>query len=192
MGPKPFAITGEDTIIAVSPFENTLFTCESELVAQLVRDAAFVKPNKSSGLLNVSGLSLTGTDGQENKHHRKIAAPFFRNQTIKRAFHEILGATEFLLHIAESMTSAIGSRQLRPILAKLVLHILEKGAFDKEGSCLEHLKFTETLPKVHKLSWVDTWLGLDQLLPLIALTPPTVVKYSPLPIHRHGHLSGLR
>ena len=140
------------------------------------------------GLLNVFGPSLTGTDGQENKHYRKIAGPFFHNKTMKRAFRETIEATESFLTLVESIVSTVGSQQLRPILAKLALHILGRGAFDKEGSCLEELKFTETPPKGHKLSWADTWLGLDQILPLIALTPRVILRYSPFQIHKRANI----
>ena len=187
-GHTPFEITGNDTIIAVSPFENTLFTCEPELIAQLLRNPAFGKPTKTLGLLNAFGPSLTGTDGQENKHYRRIAGPFFNNKTMTRVFRETVEATESFLNVMENRKSAIGSQLLRPVLAKLALHILGKGAFDKEGSCLDELTFTETPPEGHKLSWADTRLGIDQILPLIALTPAAVLKYSPLQIHKRGHM----
>ena len=186
-GHRPFAIAGADTVIAVSPFENTLFTCDPELVVQLLRNPAFGKPTKMLGLLNVFGPSMTGTDGQENKLFRKVAAPFFHTRTMDRAFRETVDATEALLDLMMSRKSSVGS-ELRPILAKMALHILGKTAFEKEGSCLEELKFAEKCPTGHKLSFADTFLGIDQDLPLIALTPPAILKYSPFKIHKNGHL----
>ena len=186
-GHRPFEITGEDTIIAVSPFENTLFTCEPELVVQLLRNQAFGKPTKLLGLLNVFGPSLTGTDGQENRHLRKVTSPFFHNRTMNKVLRETITATEDFLGLMGSRTSPIDS-ELRPTLAKMALHILGRAAFEKQGSCTEELKFNEICPKDHKMSFADTLLGIDQDLPLIALTPPAILKYSPFQIHKRGYL----
>ncbi len=52
-GHQPFAIKGADTLIAVSPSQNTLFTCDPKLITQLLRDPAFGKPTAMLGLLNL-------------------------------------------------------------------------------------------------------------------------------------------
>ncbi|KAI1081645.1 cytochrome P450 [Whalleya microplaca] len=68
----------------------------------------------------------------------------------------------------------------------MALHVLGRCGFDKEGTCLEELRFSEKPPNDHKLSFADTFLGIDQDLPLIALTPPFLLNNSPLQVHKRG------
>ncbi|KAF3010114.1 hypothetical protein E8E14_000853 [Neopestalotiopsis sp. 37M] len=186
-GYRPFAITGADTLIAVSPTQNVLFTCDPKLITQLLRDPAFGKPTALLGLLNTFGPTLTGTDGPENKLYRKIIAPYFNQTTMDQVFRDTVEATKDFLQTVENQVAPVDS-QLRPMLSKLALHILSKAGFGKEGSCLNELEFSEKPPTGHKLSFADTFLGIDQDLPIIALTPPALLKNSPLDIHKRGHL----
>ncbi|KAI0472505.1 cytochrome P450 [Xylaria cf. heliscus] len=184
-GYRPFAISGADTIMAVAPSQNILFTCDPKLITQLLRNPAFGKPTALLGLLNLFGPTMTGTDGPENKLYRKVVAPYFNQTTMDRVFRESLDATSSLIQVLAEHAGPVDD-QLRPMLSKLALHILAKCGFGKEGSCLEELKFSEKSPDGHELSFADTFLGIDQDLPLIALTPPPVLNNSPLQVHKRG------
>ena len=186
-GHKPFAVTGADTLIAVSPTQNILFTCDPKLVTQLLRNPAFGKPTALLGLLNVFGPTMTGTDGVENKLYRKVTAPYFHQSTMGRVFRESVSATESFIQVVAGVQTPI-ENQLRPMLSKMALHVLGKTGFDREGSCLEELRFAEKPTEGHKLSFADTFLGIDQDLPLIALTPPFLLRSSPLQVHKRGWL----
>lgn len=173
--------------MAVSPGQNILFTCDPKLITQLLRDPAFGKPTALLGLLNLFGPTMTGTDGPEAKLYRKIVSPYFSNPTMEVVFRESLEATESFMKIVAGQTAPVDT-QLRPMLSKMALHVLGKCGFRKEGPCLEELKFTETPPQGHVLSFADAFLGIDQDLPLIALTPPLILKYSPLKSHKRGRV----
>lgn len=184
-GHRPFAISGADTIMAVAPSQNILFTCDPKLITQLLRNPAFGKPTALLGLLNLFGPTMTGTDGPENKLYRKVVAPYFNQTTMDYVFRESLDATSSLLQVIGEHAGPIDT-QLRPMLSKLALHILAKCGFGKEGSCLQELRFSEDPPSGHELSFADTILGIDQDLPLIALTPPVLLNNSPLQVHKRG------
>ncbi|KAI3339394.1 hypothetical protein F4824DRAFT_508178 [Ustulina deusta] len=190
-GHQPFAIKGADTLIAVSPSQNTLFTCDPKLITQLLRDPAFGKPTAMLGLLNLFGPTMTGTDGPENRLYRKITAPYFNHTTMDHVFQQSVEATSSFMEVVASQTASIDT-QLRPMLSKLALHILSKCGFGKTGSCFEELQFSEKPSDGQKLSFADTFLGIDQDLPLIALTPPFLLNNSPLKLHKRGRLLRLR
>ncbi|KAI1172267.1 cytochrome P450 [Nemania sp. FL0916] len=186
-GHKPFAITGADTLIAVAPSQNTLFTCDPKLITQLLRDPAFGKPTAMLDLLNLFGPTMTGTDGPETRLYRKVTAPYFNNTTMESVFRESVEATSSFIEVVTSQFSLLDT-ELRPMLSKLALHILGKCGFGKTGSCLDELQFSEETSKGHELSFADTFLGIDQDLALIALTPPFILNNSPLAVHKRGRL----
>ncbi|KAI1305465.1 cytochrome P450 [Xylaria venustula] len=186
-GYKPFAITGADTLIAVAPSQNILFTCDPKLITQLLRDPAFGKPTAMLGLLNLFGPTMTGTDGPENRLYRKVTAPYFNHTTMESVFRESVEETSSFVEVVTGQVSALDT-ELRPMLSKLALHILSKCGFGKTGSCLDELQFSEKPSKGHELSFADTFLDIDQDLALIALTPPFLLNNSPLAIHKRGRL----
>lgn len=130
---------------------------------------------------------MTGTDGRENKLYRKVVALYFNQTTMAHVFRNTVDATETFIQVVAHQNTPIDS-QLRPMLSKLALHILSKTGFGKEGSCTEELKFSEKPPNGHRLSFADTFLGINQDLPLIALTPPSILRNSPFEIHKRGHI----
>ncbi|KAI0537505.1 cytochrome P450 [Xylaria digitata] len=185
-GHRPFAITGADTLISVSPSQSTPLTCDPKLITQLLRDPAFGKPTAMLGLLNLFGPTMTGTDGPENRLYRKVTAPYFNHTTMDYVFRESVESTSSFMVVTSRMSSI--DTQLRPMLSKLTLHILSKCGFGKSGSCFEELQFSEKPPKGHELSFADTFLGIDQDLPLIALTPPFLLNNSPFKLHQRSRL----
>jgi cytochrome P450 len=175
-GHKPFAVTGADTLMAVSPTQNVLFTCDPKLITQILRDPAFGKPTALLGLLNIFGSTITGTDGPETKLYRKIVAPYFNQATMERVFEESIEATGSLMQILAGQNTPIDTK-LRPMLSKLALHILSKAGFDKKGSCIDELQSCEKPLDGFQISFADAFMGIDQDLPIIALTPPVLLKY---------------
>ena len=173
--------------MAVSPSRNVLFTCDPKLITQLLRNPAFAKLTDLMALLNLFGPTMTGTEGPETLLYRKIIAPFFHDSTMDRVFRDSVDATESFSQLVSSQKSPVDS-QLRPMLSKLALHILGTSAFEKRGSCLEELNFSEKCSDGHKLSFADTFLGIDQDLPLIAVTPSFILKYLPLESHKRANL----
>lgn len=128
---------------------------------------------------------MTGTDGPENKLYRKVVAPYFNQTIMDHVFRESLDVALSLLQVIDEHAGLIDT-QLRPMLSKLALHILAKCGFGKEGSCLQGLRFSEDPPNGHELSFADTFLGIDQDLPLIVLTPLVLLNNSPLQVHKRG------
>jgi cytochrome P450 len=175
-GHKPFAVTGADTLMAVSPTQNVMFTCDPKLITQLLREPAFGKPTALLGLLNVFGPTVTGTDGPEAKIYRKVVAPFFNQATMGRVFRESVEATGSLVQVVAGQSTSIDT-ELRLMLSKLALHILGKTGFDKEGPCLDELKSCEKPLSGFKFSFTEAFMGIDQDLPMIALVPPVLLKY---------------
>jgi hypothetical protein len=179
-GYEPFALHKAETFIAASPAQNVLYTCDPEFTTQFLRNTRFTKPLEMLALLNAFGPTLTSSDDVTARAYRKIAGPFFNTSTMSRAFKESVKATTTFLDVYRTNKSHVQSK-LRPILAKMALHVLGVCAYEKEGSCEDELLFEDHVPEGHEMSYADTMLGVDNDLPLISLTPPAILGN-----HRHA------
>ena len=187
-GHSPFKANGADTFIAVSPSQNILYTCDPETSTQILRNTSFAKPAHLLGILNILGPTITGTDGPETRLYRKITAPFFNNETMRHVFKTSRAAAESVLKLLQRRAAPVDT-ELRPILARMALHIINASAFEKQEGCLSELGFEEQPPEGHELSYPEAMLTVMNSFATIFLTPSLILNYSPLEVHKKARLA---
>ena len=155
----------------VSPEGNTLFTCAPDITQRLLRNNALGKPVELMGILNVFGPTMTGTDGQESRFYRKISGPFFNEDTMQRVWESSVGGAGALLEVLRGY-----NEELRPTIARMTLHLLNKVCFESEKNCLDELNPQARPPSHHNLSLSQAMAVMLEYLPTIFLTPPCMLS----------------
>lgn len=129
-GHNPFKKIGSDIFVAVSPSQNILFSSNAEASHQfLMKTNQFSKPVDLLQILNIFGPTITGTDGPETQLYRRVTSPFFNNGTMSTVWTKSIESTASLLEVLEEMDTPM-DKQMRPILARLTLHILNAASFE--------------------------------------------------------------
>lgn len=154
----------------VSPGGNILMTCDPTAAHQILRDDSYGKPAELLSLLNIFGPTITGTDGPEARLYRKITSPFFHKDTINRVWATSVAAASDLMQVANEH-----SQDLRPLLAKLSLHVLNEVCFESTQDCLEVLEAREHLLPGHRLSYSHAMADILDHFPIVFLTPPLIL-----------------
>ncbi len=170
-GYKPFKEFGADTIMIVTPSGNILITCDPEAAGQLFRNKSLGKPAELMGILNVFGPTITGTDGQEARLYRKITSPFFNEETMYRVWEKSVSSAEALLHVIQGH-----NEELRPVLARMTLHLLNAVCFGCEQDCLDELQLRGHIPSGCKLSCSEAMAAMLEHLPTVFFTPSIVLS----------------
>jgi hypothetical protein len=175
-GYQSFQKVGADTFIAVSPRGNILFTCDAEASNQFLRGSAFGKPAELLGILNVFGPTMTGTDGQETRIYRNVAKPFFTEQTMQQVWRNSVHGAALLLEVLTQGKAAEYHKDLRPILARLTLHLLNSVCFEKDKDCLDELQFSEEVLPGHEISYSAAMHKMLDHFGTIFFTPPFILS----------------
>ncbi|KAI4264426.1 MAG: hypothetical protein L6R42_000462 [Xanthoria sp. 1 TBL-2021] len=175
---------GADTFTAVSPTINIFYTCDAEVITQLLKGKSFTKPAELLQILNIFGPTMTGSDGEETRLYRRTTAPFFNKRTFQRVWTESVGSVDDLLTEKFGFgDSAI--TDLRPILARLTLHILNRIAFEKEETLREELK-VPTKACIHDLGYFEAMSSVLDNFAAIFVTPCLILRYSPFQTHKNA------
>ena len=211
-GYAPFRDAGADTFMAVFPSGSLLFTCDPEVSLQFLRSPTVGKPLELLALLNIFGPHITGSDGQEARLYRRITAPFFREDIMHRVWDTSVSAAGSLLKLESRHRN-----EMRPVLARMTLHILNELCFEYELDSLYEYPGQQRIHSGHKMSYSQAMAETLEYLPTIFLTPPIILSEnlhalgfyehadssdnSPLPSHRkarraynelRGYMAGLR
>ncbi|XDG04703.1 hypothetical protein ABKA04_004318 [Annulohypoxylon sp. FPYF3050] len=184
-GYEPFERLKADTFLAVSPGGLILHTCDPDVNIQLFRDGDFGKPAEFMRILNIYGPTITGTDGPESRLYRKIAGPFFSEDTLRRVFvQSVSGARIFL----DALMRPGAHRQLRTLSAKLSLNTLSQVIFSyqTDSDLVQALAFQDKIPDGKTLSYSQALHGLVESLSAIFLAPHWMLRLSPFRSHRHA------
>lgn len=172
-GHTAFAGIGTDTVIAVSAWGNILHTCDAEASAQLFQGSTFEKPAKLLALLNIYGPTMTGTEHQETRLYRKVAAPFFNEKTMRKTWDVTVQDAQTLGTVLSRNTGAPTQRQLRPTLAKLTLHVVNNVCFETDRNIVEELEFRAKAEPGHLLSYSNAMhTVMENLRELFAIPKP--------------------
>ena len=155
----------------VSPEGNILFTCDPDAAQQLFRNNALGKPLELMGMLNIFGPTMTGTDGQESRLYRKLSAPFFSEDTMHRVWESSISSAEAFLEVVGGH-----NEELRPIIARMTLHLLSTVCFESKKKCIDELDFRMPAPSGHQLSYSHAMAATLEYLPTIFLTPPSILS----------------
>ena len=165
-GYVPFSNVGVDSLMIVSPNNNILVTGDPNAAHQIFQNSAFGKPRELLGMLNIFGPTLTGTDGPEARLYRKLTAPFFNQTTMNKVWMTSLGSAKVLAKLLEGR-----NEQLRPLLARSTLHIVNTICFESGHDCLDELQERVHIPNGHNLSMSQAMSTVLDFLPTIFSTP---------------------
>ncbi|MCJ1245731.1 hypothetical protein MMC30_002935 [Trapelia coarctata] len=179
-GYDPFRRVGADTFIAVSPTQNILFTCDPEASTQFLRGKNWTKPTELLQILNIFGPTMTGTDGEETRLYRKITAPFFNHRTMQQVWNTSVRAVSSMLEVVTGDQASMHNRNLRPLLAKMTLHIVNAVCFESDPNCLDELESRRAIPKGHELSYSQSIHTVLDNFATLFLIPRPILNNSPL------------
>jgi cytochrome P450 len=172
-GHAAFAGTCTDTVIAVSAWGNILHTCDAGASAQLFQGSTFEKPAKLLALLNIYGPTMTGTEHHETRLYRKVAAPFFNEKTMRKTWDATVQDAQALGKVLSGNAGGPTQRQLRPTLAKLTLHVVNKVCFEADRDIVEELEFRPKAEQGHRLSYSNAMhTVMENLRELFAIPKP--------------------
>lgn len=170
-GYKPFRAMNTDTYMLTSPSGNILMTCDPETTHSILQDSSFGKPVKLMNLLNIFGPTITAADTPEARLYKKIAAPFFKENTMKNLWSHSIAGAEILMQVLR-----IDTEELRPVLARLTLYLLKVVCFEESHSCLDELQDRRQSSLSCHLSSSQAMAQLLEYFPTLHLTPPIILS----------------
>lgn len=172
-GYEPFRDLEADTVMVVSPGGNLLLTCEPEAAQHILRDNTFGKPHKLMSILNLFGPTMTSVEDGEARLYRKRTAPFFNEKTMDQVWMKAVAGAGTLSQIIEGC-----HEDVRPLLARLTLHVLNAVCFEDSQDCLTVLQGLELDSSGHELSYNQAMgATLEHLLTLF-FTPSLILGSS--------------
>jgi cytochrome P450 len=93
----------------------------------------FLKPVEIYGIVDIFGVSILSSEGDNWKRHRKIVAPAFSeksNTTVwKESLKQGVGMLEFWSKLPENSTGCIKVKDAAPNTALLTLHVISGAGF---------------------------------------------------------------
>lgn len=117
---------------------------------------------------------MTGSDGEETRLYRRTTAPFFNKRTFQRVWTESVGSVnELSTEICGFGDSAV--TDLRPLLARLTLHIVNRIAFEKEETLCDELKVTNEA-RGQALTYFEAMSSVLNNFAAIFLTPSLILS----------------
>ena len=152
-GYNPFRKARAETFIVVSPTQNMLFTCEPEAVNQFLRGNAFDKPADLLNILNILGPTMTGTSNQESHRYRKISTPFFNEDSMQNIWAQSLDGGQAALKVLIGNQKLGYVKELRPVFARLTLHLINSVCFELDKDCVGELEGRSLIPSGHSLRY---------------------------------------
>ena len=178
LGYEPFRNVGTDTFITVSPGGNVLFTCDPDVSSHFLRGSVYGKPTKIMRMLNIFGPTITASENLEAKLSRKITSPFFTNQTHSQVWVESVKCSE---RLCETYLQRV-LQDVRTILARATLHVLNAVCFEKEDKNLvQELQSEESTPRTYEISYpraIHTLLAHFRVVYLIPSFVLSVIDFS--------------
>lgn len=122
------------SFISVSASQNALWTCEPEVILEITRDTkdGFPKPVKSMTILNIFGPTVSGTDGDEERLHRRIASAAFNSRTNRMLWGDVLTHVSELV-VRWSLTgSTTRIRDMKQDIATMTLQIMSQLCYGRD------------------------------------------------------------
>ena len=152
-GYSTFRKLGVDTYIIVSPSQNILHTCEPEAVCQILRSNAIDKPTEILDILNLFGPTITGATNREARLYRKVTSPFFNENILQKVWSQSVTGGEALLKVLVKVPKHGHTAELRTMLARLSLHVLNSVCFEMDQDCVRELEGRSPVPSGHASSY---------------------------------------
>ena len=169
----PFRNIGTEILMLVSSDCNKLMTCDPAAAHFILRESTFGKPTKLLSQLNIFRPTITESDGAEARPYRKIVTPFFNERTMAEMWRKtVLGANALM------QTLGVSREELRPILARLTLYLLNNICFEGKEDCLESLTNREPVPAGHQMSYRQAMAEMLECFPVVSHTPRKILGNS--------------
>ena len=176
-GYEPFARVGCDTFVAVSSVKNILWTCDPEAIMELTaRHSNLPKPADLMQILNIFGPTLTASEGAEFRRYRKLAAPFFNEETHAKVWETSLVKTQQLVSKWSSRSTNLKIDNVHDQVAELMLHVLTLVAYGKNMEWSDELNQQAGLPAGHVLSFSKAITTMLDNMAILFLTPPLLLS----------------
>ncbi|WPH00163.1 Hypothetical protein R9X50_00298600 [Acrodontium crateriforme] len=187
-----FREMGTDCFMVVSPGKNTVYVADAGVVAQIVtRRGDFVKPLELYDSLDIFGKNVVTTEGAVWRHHRKITAPSFSERNNRLVWLETLHQASTLMSGIMGSEEESRSRAIWDFAEsanRLSLHVISRAGFGRR-LFWPHENRDKDIPEGHTMSYTDSLHTLLQNIIVVLLTPKTLMKYSPLKIHKETYES---
>ena len=175
-GYSTFRKLGVDTYIVVSPSRNILHTCEPEAVYHILRSNALEKPTEILDLLNLFGPTMTGATNREARLYRKVTSPFFNETSLQKVWSQSLAGGEALLEVLAEVQKHGHTVEMRTLLARLSLHVLNSVCFENDQDCVKELEGRSPVPSGHASSLSQAMLTMLDHVKIVYAVPWRVLS----------------
>lgn len=160
----------------MSPNGNILYTADPDAANQILRGNAFGKPADLMRILNVFGPTITGTDGEETRLYRKVAAPFFNEHTLAQVWKKSIEGAEMAMKVVFEGQAAERKIELRPVVARLSLYLLNAVCFGSDRDCLKELQDRGDISDGHRLSYCQAMHSMLDYFATVFFTPSLLLS----------------
>jgi cytochrome P450 len=131
---RTFLRLGE-TFILVTPTRNQICTCHPAASEALFKDLkTWILPSPFGEFFTIYGQNVSSLNGPDWQRHRKVTAPAFNDQTMRRVWEESLERTTEDLTFLE--TGKCTLEVLRADFSILAMNVLATVGFGQEGTAL--------------------------------------------------------
>ena len=174
-GYGPFEKIGEDTFMVVSPMRNVLWTCDPQVILQVLsRRNDFPKPVMALKILNIYGPTITGTEGPESRLYRKITSPSFNDETHQAVWTDSFQLTQQMMRSWLEEKPVGHVLQVNQDIARLTLCIISRVCFGKK---LEYVNEKERMiPPGHTMTYNEAITTMLERIGVILFAPPLLLS----------------
>ena len=104
-------------------------------------------------LLNLFGPTITGATNREARLYRKVTSPFFTENNLQKMWSQSLTGGEALLKVLVKAQEHGHTADLRKLLARLSLHVINSVCFESDQDCVKELEGRSPVPSGHASSY---------------------------------------
>jgi cytochrome P450 len=168
-GYRPFEEVGSDTFILASHAGNMLWTCDPNVMKNLLMQHAKSQiPVDMVKFYDIYGPTIGSTEGDEWRTHRRVITAGFNPATYNLAWKESLHQTGTLTDRWIEEGSVI------PVVKKwtslLTLHVISGAFFHKSLEWKDYTQYTMPTPPGHQISYEEALFTVLKRLGYIFLT----------------------
>lgn len=202
LGHSFFEKAGTENILLVSPFGNSFYTDDPNVIHQITkRRENFPKPIADYKILNIFGTNVITTEGNLWRMHRKVTSASFNEANTALVWKETIQQTQSLLGLwtdhDKERTSSETLRYIDRDTMRLALHIIGYVGFglklvwpgekaSDDDSDIAHFSKLEPSPG-HTMSFVDSMEGTCEKLFVKLLVPGFLLKNLPFQTTKVAH-----
>ena len=127
-------------------------------------------------ILNIFGPTMTGTKNQESRLYRKITTPFFNESAMQDVWNKSLEGAQAALEVLTGNKESNIVWEIRPILARLSLYLLNAVCFERCEDPVLELQDLGQLSSGHQMTYSQAMHATLDYMPTIFLAPPLLLS----------------